>query len=58
MVKKKSIFPLTKLSDVISMKSGESITAERITSEGKFLVLVEMGSEDIQLPLHMMEVIH
>lgn len=36
MVKKKSIFPLTKLSDVISMKSGESITAERITSEGKF----------------------
>ena len=36
MVKKKSIFPLTKLSDVVSMKSGESITAERITSEGKF----------------------
>ena len=36
MVKKKSIFPLTKLSDVISMKSGESITAERITSKGKF----------------------
>lgn len=33
---KKSIFPLTKLSDVVSMKSGESITAERITSEGKF----------------------
>lgn len=36
MVKKKSIFPITKLSDVVSMKSGESITAERITSEGKF----------------------
>ena len=36
MVKKKSLFPLTKLSDVVSMKSGESITAERITSEGKF----------------------
>lgn len=36
MVKNKSIFPLTKLSDVVSMKSGESITAERITSEGKF----------------------
>lgn len=36
MVKKKSIFPLTKLSDVVSMKSGESITAERITYEGKF----------------------
>ena len=36
MVKKKSIFPLTKLSDVVSMKSGESTTAERITSEGKF----------------------
>ena len=36
MVKKKSIFPLTKLSDVVSMKSGESITAERITSKGKF----------------------
>lgn len=36
MVKKKSIFPLTKLSDVVSMKSGKSITAERITSEGKF----------------------
>ncbi len=36
MVKKKSIFPLTKLSDVVSMKSGESITAERITSEEKF----------------------
>lgn len=36
MVKKKSIFPLTKLSDVVSMKSGESITAERISSEGKF----------------------
>ena len=36
MVKKKSVFPLTKLSDVVSMKSGESITAERITSEGKY----------------------
>lgn len=36
MIKKKSIFPITKLSDVVSMKSGESITAERITSEGKF----------------------
>ncbi len=36
MVKKNSVFPLTKLSDVVSMKSGESITAEKINDLGRY----------------------